>query len=416
MTEYIRGQPAWLRLTAIAGGLGLLAFALSLAFEPLLPAGSKAAAPEPSPAAPGTFRPTPAQLAGLKIETVELRTFRPEKVTEGNIALDDELNTPVLSPYSGRVTRLIARLGEQVERGTPLFAVEATEFVQAANDLITAVATLKTARSQLSQAEINEKRAHELYLAKGGALKDWQQSQTDLAAAQNAVRSADIALAAVRNRLRILGKSDKEIAALEAQPTQRLEPVAIVAAPIAGTVTQRQIRLGQYIQSVSSGASTPVYTIGDLTTVWMIANVREADAGLMRLSQPVEVRVPADPHRTFKAKISWVAPAIDANTHRLAVRADVENPDGALKPNMFGSFTIVTGEESIAPAVPHSAVVYEGDAARVWVARDDGTLEARDVTLGRASAGMVEIRGGVAAGEKVVTRGTLFIDRAGGTG
>ena len=193
---------------------------------------------------------------------------------------------------------------------------------------------MKTARSQLSQAEINEKRAHELYLAKGGALKDWQQSQTDLAAAQNAVRSADIALAAVRNRLRILGKSDKEIAALEAQPTQRLEPVAIVAAPIAGTVTQRQIGLGQYIQSVSSGASTPVYTIGDLTTVWMIANVREADAGLMRLSQPVEVRVPADPHRTFKAKISWVAPAIDANTHRLAVRADVENPDGALKPNV----------------------------------------------------------------------------------
>jgi cobalt-zinc-cadmium efflux system membrane fusion protein len=333
-----------------------------------------------------------------------------------NIAIDDELNTSVFSPYSGRVTRLIARLGDQVERGTPLFAVEATEFVQAANDLITAVATSKTARSQLSQAEINEKRAHELYLAKGGALKDWQQSQTDLAATQNAVRSADIALAAVRNRLRILGKSDKEIAALEAQPTQRLEPVAIVAAPIAGTVTQRQIGLGQYIQSVSSGASTPVYTIGDLTTVWLVANVREVDAGLMRLGQPVEVQVPAHPGRTFKARISWVAPAIDANTHRLAVRADVENPDGALKPNMFGSFTIVTGEEATAPAVPHSAVVYEGDAARVWVARDNGTLEARDVTLGRANAGMVEIRGGVTAGEKVVTRGTLFIDRAGGTG
>src|SRR5207248_7484142 len=111
----------------------------------------------------------------------------------------------------------IAKLGDRVERGAPLFAVEATEFVQYANDLISAVGGYRTARSQLAQSEINEKRAHELYLAKGGALKDWQQSQTDLAAAQNTLRSADIALAAVRNRLRLLGKSDAEIAALAAQ-------------------------------------------------------------------------------------------------------------------------------------------------------------------------------------------------------
>src|SRR6202040_4300899 len=104
---------------------------------------------------------------------------------------------------------------------------------------------------------------------------DWQQAQTDLITSQNTVRADEIALAAVRNRLRILGKSDKEIAALEAQPTQRLEPIAIVPGPIAGTVTQRQIGLGQYIQSGSSGASTPVYPIGDLTTVWLVANVRE---------------------------------------------------------------------------------------------------------------------------------------------
>src|SRR5260370_379931 len=106
-------------------------------------------------------------------------------------------------------------------RGAPLFALDATEFVQAANTLITALGALKTARSQLTQAEINEKRAHELYLAKGGALKDWQQSQTDLASAQNGLRSADIALAAARNALRILGKSDAGIAALEASPTHK---------------------------------------------------------------------------------------------------------------------------------------------------------------------------------------------------
>jgi len=379
------------------------------------PVASQTAQPPPGPAAPiGSFKPTEAQWKGLEIKAVEARSFRPERVTEGNIAIDDDLNTPVFSPYSGRVTRLIAKLGDQVAAGAPLFSVEATEFVQAANDLITAVAGARTAHAQLTQAEINEKRAHELYLAKGGALKDWQQSQTDLAAAQNTVRSAEIALAAVRNRLRILDKSDKEIAALEAQPTQKLEPVAVVTAPIAGIVTQRQVGLGQYIQSVSAGASTPVYTIGDLSTVWLIANVRETDASLVRVGLPVEVRVPAYPERVFQARISWVAPALDQNTHRLPVRADVENPDGALKPVMFASFSIITGDAVTAPAVPQSAIVYEGDSARVWVAADDGTVVARQVATGQTSGGMVEIRSGVAVGEKIVTRGTLFIDRAGG--
>jgi cobalt-zinc-cadmium efflux system membrane fusion protein len=380
------------------------------------PVASQTAAPSAAAPKPGSFKPTEAQWKGLQIAPVETRSFRPERVTEGNIAIDDDLNTPVFSPYSGRVTRLIAKLGDAVTAGAPLFTVEATEFVQAANDLITAVGALKTARAQLSQAEINEKRAHELYLAKGGALKDWQQAQTDLAAAQNTVRSAEIALAAVRNRLRILGKTDKEIAALEAQPTQKLEPMATVTAPISGVVTQRQVGLGQYIQSVSSGASTPVYTIGNLSTVWLMANVREADAGLMRVGAPVEVRVLAYPDRIFKATLSWVAPSIDTNTHRLPVRADVENPGAALRPNMFAGFNIITGAEALAPAVPQSAIVYEGDTARVWVARDDGTVTARIVTTGQTSDGMVEIRSGLSAGEKIVTRGTLFIDRAGGTG
>jgi cobalt-zinc-cadmium efflux system membrane fusion protein len=402
-------------LIGIVGGAALLALAAIIAAG-LPPGGGRAAAPQPAKAEPGTFRPSEAQLAALKIEPVETRTFRPEQITEGNIAIDDELNTPVFSPYSGHVLRLIAKLGDDVERGAPLFAIEATEFVQAANTLITAVAAFKTARSQLTQAEINERRTHELYLAKGGALKDWQQSQTDLAAAQNTLRSADIALAAARNQLRILGKSDRDIAALEAQPTQKLDPVAIVTAPRNGTVTQRQVGLGQYIQAFSSGASTPVFTVGDLSTVWLIANVREADAGSMRIGQPLEVRVLAYPDRVVTAKVSWVAPAIDANTHRLQVRADVENADGALKPMMFASFNIITGDPVTAPAVPASAIVYEGDAARVWVARDDGTIVSRGVETGRTSDGWVEIRRGVAPGEKVVTSGTLFIDRAGGTG
>jgi cobalt-zinc-cadmium efflux system membrane fusion protein len=367
------------------------------------------AQPASSEEARGTFKPTKEQWAGFKIEPVGLVSFRPEQVTEGNIAVDDNLTTPVFSHYSGRVIKVIAMLGDVVAPGAPLFVIHASEFVQAQNDLITALVNLQTARSQLSMAQTTEKRAHELYLAQGGALKDWQQSQTDLITAQNTVRSDEIALHAVRSRLRILGKTDEEIASLEAQPTQKLNPVA---APIAGTITQRQIGVGQYINSEANGATNPVFTISDLSTVWLIANVREADAPLMHDGEPVEVHVLAFPGRVFNAKISWVAPSIDSNTHRLSVRADVENPQGQLKPGMFANFSIITGETETAPAVPQRAIVYEGDAARVWVAQDDGTIAAHSIRTGRSAAGMVEILAGVSAGKKVVTSGALFIDRA----
>ena len=370
------------------------------------------ARPRSLPDPPGTFRPTQQQWQGLKLEPVTVRAFRPEQVTEGNIAIDDDLTTPVFSHYSGRVNKVIAKLGDVVKLEEPLFVIHASEFVQAQNDLITALANRQTARSQLAMAQTTENRTHELYLAQGGSLKDWQQAQTDLITVQNTVRADEIALHAVRSRLRILGKTDQEIASLEAQPTQKLDPVAIVTAPIGGTITQRQIGLGQYINSMAGGASSPIYTIGNLSTVWLIANVRETDAPVMHVGQSVEVHVLAFPARVFKAKISWVAPSIDPNTHRLLVRADVENPEGALKPGMFANFSIITGEAETAPAVPQRAIVYEGDAARVWVAGDDGTIAARSVRTGRIADGMVEILAGLSHGEKVVTSGALFIDRA----
>jgi membrane fusion protein, heavy metal efflux system len=266
---------------------------------------------------------------------------------------------------------------------------------------------VNTARSQLSLAQTSEQRKHALYEAKAGALQDWQQAQAELNTAQNSLRSAETAHALVRNKLRILGKSDSEIIALE--NAQKVDPVSYVLAPISARVTDRQVGLGQYIQA---GASTPVYSIGDLSTVWLIGNVREADAPLMRRGAPVEVKVLALPGRVFKARLAYVAPLVDSNTHRLAVRAEVDNLDGALKPEMFARFSIITGNESEAPTVPQEAVVYEGDHARVWVLRQDGTIASREIHIGRMSNGMVEVLAGVQRGDKVVTSGTLFIDRA----
>ena len=370
------------------------------------------ARPTKSADPPGTFRPTQLQWRSLKLEPVVMRAFRPEQVTEGTIAVDDDLTTPVFSHYSGRVIKVLAMLGDLVEPGSPLFVIHASEFVQAQNDLITALANLQSARSQLTMAQTTEKRTHELYLAQGGSLKDWQQAQTDLITAQNTVRADEIALHAVRRRLRILGKSDQEIASLEAEPTQKLDSVVTVTAPIRGTVTQRQIGVGQYINSEAAGATNPVFTISDLSTVYLIANVREVDSPLMKIGLPLEVHVLAYPGRVFKGKVSYVAPSIDPNTHRLPVRADVENPDGALKPGMFASFSIITGEAASAPAVPQEAIVYEGEQARVWVAGEGDTLALRQIRTGRTSDGMVEVLAGLSAGEKVVTSGTVFIDRA----
>ena len=405
-----RPPSRWWQLAIVAAAA--LLGVLGVAIVPKIVRPITEQAPEATKAAPGTFRPTAAQWAGLKFKTVTTMAFRPERVTEGNIAIDDDRTTPVFSPYSGRVIKVVAMLGDVVEQGALLFVIHASEFVQAQNDLITGLANLAAARSQLTMEQTTEKRTHELYLAQGGALKDWQQAQTDLVTAQNTVRSDEIALHAVRSRLRILGKTDVEIASLEAQPTQKLNPEATVRAPIGGTITQRQIGVGQYINSEASGASTPVFTISDLSIVYLIANVREADAPLMYVGDPVEVRVLAYPAHVFKAKISWIAASIDPNTRRLSVRADVENPDGALKPGMFASFSIITGSTETAPGVPQSAIVYEGDMAHVWVAGDDGTIAVRSIRTGRSADGMVEVLDGLSQGEKVVTSGALFIDRA----
>src|ERR1700722_15057521 len=214
----------------------------------------RAPASEPAPAAESTasneVHLSSAQLSTLEINTVATRAFRTEEVTDGQIALNGDTTTQVFSPYSGRVVRVLASPGEYVKAGAPLLRIEASEYVQAQSDLLNAAATLKLAR-------INEERKHAAYDSKGGSLQDWQQAQADLAAAENASTSAG-------NRLRILGKTTQEIAAIET--AKKTDAATYVVAPIGGVVTDRQVGPGQYIQS---GASNPVFSIGDLSTVWL---------------------------------------------------------------------------------------------------------------------------------------------------
>jgi membrane fusion protein, heavy metal efflux system len=214
-------------------------------------------------------------------------------------------------------------------------------------------------------------------------------------------------------RFRILGRSDAEIEAAETTPDlMKMNPEAVVRAPVGGTVIQRQVGLGQNIASTAAGGTTALFSIGNFSKVWLVANVREVDAPAIHLGDPVEVHVLAYPGRVFKARITYVAPSIDPNLHRLPVRAEVENPDFALKPEMFATFSIVTGQDVTAPAVPEAAVVHEGETARVWVVRDDKSVALQQVSLGQVRDGEVEVLAGLKPGETVVAGGSLFIDRA----
>ena len=356
-----------------------------------------ASQPEPSPttttATDNSLHLTPSQLSSLTVNTVSKLGFRSEEVADGRIALNSDTATQVFSPYSGRVIRVIAGIGEHVKKGAALFSIDASEFAQTQSDLL-------NANTQLKLARIAEERRHAAFDSKGGSQQDWQQAQADLAAAQTALDS-------VRNRLRIFGQNDAQIAALERAKAP--SPVTVVTAPIDGVVTDRQVGPGQYLQA---GNSTPVYTIGDLASVWLVADVREIDAPRVEIGQEIEVKVLALPGKVFRAKLTSVGSAVDPVTRRVPVRATLENHDGKLKPQMFATFSIITSGESDALAVPEEAVVREGEAARVWVVQGTNDLALRQIHTGRVNNGMVEVLDGLKPGDRVVTRGSLFIDRA----
>jgi len=395
-------------LLALVGCIALAAAAATFVLhEP--PAGPIEDAEISSQAKRGVprYRPTQIEWANLVIERVEQRSFRPVQVTEGKIAIDENRSTPIFSPYSGRVTRLLVKAGQRVEKGQPLFVIEANDAVQALNDLAAATSGLAKAEAALTWAQTVEQRSRNLYEGRAVPLRDLQQAQSELTAAQNDAQAAQAAVAAARNRLRSLGRSDDEIATFE--QNRRITAETTIPAPIDGTILQRRVGPGQY---VSGAAGDPAFIIGDLSTVWLTVYVRETDASKVALGQQINFAVPALPGRAFAGKIEFAAAAIDPATRRLLVRASVPNPDGLLRPEMLANVTVMDGDESRTIAVPRSAVIHQGDVTRVWVAREDRTIELRRIRTGVASGPMVQVLDGLAPDDRVITKGPLLIDRA----
>jgi len=350
-------------------------------------------------------RASPDQAHQLDVAKVGTYSFQTRQHAIGRIAYNEDASTPVLTPFSGRVTRLIAKVGDVVKRGDPLFEVDSPEVVLPQNEFIAALSAQKKARAQLNLATIVEKRQSDLYAGKAVPLKEFQQAQADLTAAQNDMRAAETAVDAARNRLVILGLTGDQIASVEQK--RAIKRAIPIFSPIDGTVIARKVGPGQYVRSDSGEA---LYTIADLSTMWLKALIPENDIPAIKVGQQAKVTITALPGRVYIARITAIEASADPATRRLVVRSEIPNSDGALKSEMFASFAIATGEIESSPAVPLSSLIREGENVSVWVEVEPLVFKRRVVQIGLEQSGFAQIRSGLKPDETIVVRGAIFVD------
>jgi cobalt-zinc-cadmium efflux system membrane fusion protein len=346
------------------------------------------------------------QMHQLEVVTVANSAFRVLRPAIGQIAFNEDASTVVLSPFSGRVTRLIARIGDAVKRGDALFEIDSPEVVQAQTDLIAAVQALEKSKSQLALAKRTLERQSGLLADKATSQREHDQARADYAAAESDAKTVEGTLAASRNRLRVLvGRSNEEVARVERE--RLINPLVTINAPIEGTVISRKIGPGQYVRSDSG---EPPYAIADLSTMWLKANVPENDIPHVRVGQELEVKVTALPDRVFKARIVAIGAASDSSTRRVVVRSEIANPDGALRSEMFATFKIVTSNGEPTPSVPVAAVIWEGESPVVWLEREPMHFERRRIRAGLEQEGRLQVLAGLKQGDLVLGRGAIFVD------
>jgi len=327
-----------------------------------------------------------------------------ERETTGKVSFNEDRLTPVVAPYAGRVLEILANKGAVVRSGQPLLVLESPELVATHNDLAAARSDVAKAKIGLDAARIAAERARGLHAQGAIATKDLQQAETELARAHDEQRRAQVAHTAVEHRLALFGKSPEEIARLDGQVDRRV----IIRAPIAGTIVERKVGLGQYLRS---DTSDPLFLIADLSTVWVLADVYESDLGDLHLDTPVEVSVAAYPQRTIQARIAAINPTVDPSTRTVRVRCLVSNTEGLLRPDMFAKIKIRSVMPQRVAMVPVSAVLSQGSVAFVFVEEAPGHFRRRQVQVGHEAQGYLVAQSGVQPGELVVTRGVLLLNQ-----
>ena len=387
----LAGMAVWQRwdLQAVWARLGLLPVE-----EP--------AAPSPPPQATEVAVLSEHQLPQLTIEPVREQPLTVERETTGKVSFNEERLTPVYTPYAGRVLEVLAHKGAAVRPGQPLLVLEAPELVTVQNDLAAARSDLTKARIGLDAARVAAERARGLYTQGAIATKDVQQAELELARAQDEQQRAQAVLAGVEHRLALFGKKPDEIARLGNQVDRQM----VLRAPIAGTIVERKVGLGQYLRADASDA---LFLLADLSTVWVLADVYESDLADMRLDTPVEISVAAYPHLTLPARVAAIHPTVDPASRTVRVRCLVQNTEGLLKPDMFANITVRSLTPHTVPVVPAGAVVSQGTETVVFVEEEAGRFRQRQVQLGREMQGALVVQSGVRPGERVVTHGVLLL-------
>ena len=348
-------------------------------------------APQTTRLSPGEIQLSSAQLPELKIGPVTAQDFESRREAIGIIDFNQDKTVQVFSPYQGRIGKMLVRAGDDVVRGQVLYTVQIPDIATAAAALISTAGTLKVATQTL-------RRAQALYESQSIPLKELQQNTADQQAADAANRAA-------RKTLTLFGLTDKDIDKVEAQ--RNVDTEMSVRSPFAGRVTARAGAVGQLVQP---GSGTPPIVVADLQTLWMVANVPEAELAGYTAGQAVTVKVAAYPDMTFAGKLNYIGDSADAASHRFMVRAEVPNVKRLLKPQMLANFNITLGAPVSAVAVPANAIAREGDGSvSVWVTQDGSRFKRRTVQVGQLQGGMVQVTAGLSAGEQIARDKALFL-------
>jgi membrane fusion protein, heavy metal efflux system len=331
---------------------------------------------------------TPTQLTAVKIGPVGTYEFPLEREAVGSISFADELSVQVFPTYQGTIMQAFAELGAHVSKDQPLYTIKSPDLIQAESTLIGAAATFDLTNKELQRVK---------GLA-GIAQRELEQAISDQ-------QTADGALKAARDAVRVFGKTDAEIDRMIA--SRQIDPALVVRSPISGQITAYDAPPGLLVQP---GTPPAPYTVANLAIKWMLADVIESDISLFHLGQAVEVKVLAYPNRVFSAKITKIYPSVDPNTHRETVRCDIDDPKDELRPGMLANFVIRVGGPRTSIAIPANGVVREPDGTMTaWVTPDRQHFEQRVVQTGLRRDGRVQILSGLQRGELVVTDGAVFL-------
>ncbi len=329
--------------------------------------------------------------AHLKLAPAAVRPLARELVTGGKMAFDDLLVSHVFSPVTGRVSQIYAHLGEKVTKGQPLALVDSPDLGSAYSDLLKAQADLVAAQHDIQ-------RQRDLLAAHAA-------SQSQVEQSEDSYRKAEAEMERARLKVKLLHASQSDIVSQQ----------YLLRSPIEGEVIARNMNPGIEIQGMLSGASiaNELFTIGDLSRVWMLADIYERDLGAVHPGAKVAITTVAYPGETFQGSVDYVSDVLDPQTRTAHLRCTIENPDRKLKPEMYVTASVALGQRD-ALAVPRDAVLQMGDRSIVFV--QVGTTETglrrfapRPVTTGIEQQDWIEILHGLQAGDSVVTEGAILL-------